>query len=280
MPAPTNDKAAATLAEVLRIFESGEFPAAVERTVIHRLSTDPEQPSSKWSLGNQIIMLLIGGTTDARGFKQWQEVGRRVKKGAKAFSILGPITRRIDADDADAQADDADRTARVIVTGFHTIPVFRLEDTEGDAIARADYTPAALPPLREVADALGLSVSYSPFIADAYGVYIPDRKQIRLMTHDVKTWFHELSHAADHSVHPDELKPGQDPKTEIVAEVAAVTLARLYGFEGWEWHGARYVAQYAKTDPARAAMQLISRIQRILDRILSLAGTPATEVAA
>lgn len=279
MPAPTNDKAAATLSEVLRIFESGDFPAAVERTVIHRLSTDPEQPSSKWSLGNQMIMLLLAGTDDARGFKQWQEVGRRVKKGARAFSILGPITRKITPDD-DAQADDADRTARVIVTGFRTIPVFRIEDTEGDDIARADYTPAALPPLREVADALGLSVSYQPFADRIYGYYSPDRREIRLMTHDVKTWFHELAHAADHSVHPDELKAGQDPKTEIVAEVAAVTLARLYGFEGWEWHGAQYVASYAKADPARAAMQLISRIQRILDRILSLAGTPATEVAA
>jgi len=33
-------------------------------------------------------------TEDARGFRQWQKVGRRVKKGAKAFYILAPIRKK------------------------------------------------------------------------------------------------------------------------------------------------------------------------------------------
>jgi hypothetical protein len=34
--------------------------------------------------------VFIAGTEDARGFKQWKEVNRYVKKGAKAFVILAP----------------------------------------------------------------------------------------------------------------------------------------------------------------------------------------------
>ena len=33
------------------------------------------RPSGKWSLGNKLI-LLTHETTDARGFRQWQEVNK------------------------------------------------------------------------------------------------------------------------------------------------------------------------------------------------------------
>jgi SOS response regulatory protein OraA/RecX len=44
-------------------------------------------PADKWSFLNRVLMYL-NETDDARGFRQWQEVGRYVKKGSKAFYTL------------------------------------------------------------------------------------------------------------------------------------------------------------------------------------------------
>jgi hypothetical protein len=39
--------------------------------------------------------MLLAGTSDARGFGQWDEAGRWVVKGTKAFHILGPIVKDV-----------------------------------------------------------------------------------------------------------------------------------------------------------------------------------------
>jgi len=64
------------------MFDSGQLPPVVARTTIQAL--ERELPSSKWSLGNRILMILVG-TDDARGFRQWKEVGRHVIKEANKF---------------------------------------------------------------------------------------------------------------------------------------------------------------------------------------------------
>src|SRR5574340_618277 len=51
-------------------------------------------PSDKWSFLNRILMYL-NNTEDARGFKQWKQVGRYVKKGSKAFYILAPMFKKV-----------------------------------------------------------------------------------------------------------------------------------------------------------------------------------------
>ncbi len=44
---------------------------------------------ARWSWLNQFLVALHG-FSDARTYKGWQEVGRQVKKGEKAFYILEP----------------------------------------------------------------------------------------------------------------------------------------------------------------------------------------------
>ena len=69
-------------------------------TVLKAFENNPEKvalvvfkgsgkPSDRWSFFNRLIMLM--NTEDARGFRQWKQVGRHVKKGAKAFYILAPV---------------------------------------------------------------------------------------------------------------------------------------------------------------------------------------------
>lgn len=76
--------------QLLDMFQSGKLPERVAFSIIHRHPGDVI-PSDKWSIGNRILQMLQG-TADARGYKQWQEVGRQVRKGAHAIHILAPLT--------------------------------------------------------------------------------------------------------------------------------------------------------------------------------------------
>src|SRR5690349_21479605 len=115
-PSKRQQAADDALSAVLDLFESGSLPGAIAQTVIHRAEHD--SPSSAWSLGNQLLC-VIAGTADARGFRQWKEVGRHVCKGSRAFYILAPRTRKVRERDA-----AGDETERVIVSGFVGVPVF------------------------------------------------------------------------------------------------------------------------------------------------------------
>jgi len=243
---------------IVEMFETGKLPTAVAQTVLHRQAGDT--PSATWSLGNLLLMLSTG-TTDARGFQQWKDVGRSVKKGAKAFYILGPATRKLTVE------EDGKQVEKVIVSGFFGIPVFRYEDTEGAEIARVDYRPDSVPPLMDVAKMFNLRVDYGPCAGSYRGYFKPGENRIMLCTHDVKTWFHELGHAVHNTFRP--LHGGQDPTQEIVAETVAATLCSLYGFEGYIFHGAEYIKHYAHgQNPGKAVLKVLADVQKCLTLIL------------
>ena len=84
------NKINATLNKVIDIFESGNLP----KTIAHTFFPTFDLPCGKWSLLNRLLV-AIEGTCDARGIRQWNSVGRKVKKGAKSFSILAPKTKKI-----------------------------------------------------------------------------------------------------------------------------------------------------------------------------------------
>lgn len=269
------EKAQEALNRLLEMFRSGNLPQAVARTVIADKNGRAAKPSDKWSLCNRLLM-LASGTEDARGFNQWQEVGRKVKKGAKAIYILAPLTKKklvrrteTDPETGEIQVIEEERT---VITGFKGIPVFRVEDTEGDLLPEADYDPPEPPPLFDVARKFVGSVQYRPFVGRYYGYFNPARREIVLNTHDAHTFFHELAHAVHHQVKPGGLKGGQYADQEIVAEVVAAALCEMYGFKGYIWHGWQYVKAYAGQDDQRAlkaVMGVLSDVEKVLEIILA-----------
>lgn len=266
------DRAAKVNAAVSRIvdmFTSGDLPAKVAQTVIRQQTSDA--PSARWSLGNRLLM-LAAGTDDARGYDQWKQVGRHVVKGAKAFSILGPRTVKVKETDADGTEREAAR-----VVGFFTIPVFAVEATDGQPLTQPDYRPAVLPPLFDVAQRLGIAVRWAPLLGDYRGCYYPGRNAITLCTHDAVTFFHELAHAAHNTFRP--LRGGQHVGQEVVAETVAAVLCSLYGFEGFIWHGAQYVAAYAGENAGKAVMKVLADVQKCLDVILEAHEAAEAEAA-
>ncbi len=143
------ERAREALHRLLSMFQSGDLPEAIARTLI-RPKAGCERPCDKWSLGNRLLM-MAAGTEDARGYRQWQEVGRQVKKGAKAIYIFAPVTKKKVERVTDPETGEEREEERTVVVGFRHVPVFRYEDTEGKPLPEPDYAPPEPPPLRDVA---------------------------------------------------------------------------------------------------------------------------------
>lgn len=251
-----NNKIKEVLTSILERFETGDIPKAIA----YNMFPFPDIPAAKWSLCNKILM-FFAGTQDARGFNQWKKIGRFVKKGVKAFLILAP--RFIKKEEEGEE--------KIFLAGFLTIPVFKLEDTDGQPLS---YQQIQLPelPLKEVALQWGISIEAVPGNEYAYGYYKNDDKEIRLATKEEIVFFHELSHAA-HAKIKGSLKSGQDWKQEIVAELSATVLCHLVGKDGDKYLGNNftYIEKYAykaKISALKACFQVIGDVEKVLQKIL------------
>jgi hypothetical protein len=252
------ERANAELDKIIRLFSTTQLPDLCAKAFINA----PEKPSSKWSFGNQLLTLLAG-TEDARGYRQWGEVGRYVRKGSKAFYILGPVFVKKHLDNQDPNDDEEVE----VLVGFRAIPVFRLEDTEGEELPA--FKPRNPPPLLDVAERYGMKVNYLRLSAGVYGLTDYERQIITLATEDWTVFWHELAHAIHRSYEP-KTDYGQEPEAETIAQLVAATLARLYGRpdDSFSW---TYIASQAESASpqqiGRMCMRVLDRAKKVLDLI-------------
>ena len=246
------------LQNIIERFKSGDIPKAIAYSTF----PIPNIPAAKWSLLNRTFMFLAN-TTDARGYRQWQAVGRQVKKSSKAFIILAPrIVRK--KPENDEEEDEK------ILMGFLAVPVFRVQDTEGKPL---DYQEIKLPdhPFMDVANSWGISVRAIPGNYRYYGYFSQERKEIALVTKEESVFFHELSHAAHEKI-LGKLKPGQDWKQEIVAELSATVLCLLVGktpkYLGNSYQYIEGYAKKAKLEAIQACLRVISDVEKVLNLII------------
>jgi antirestriction protein ArdC len=277
------ERLAAAVNAVLDVLSREDLPERIGRSFIQAMKA-PTRPSDRWSLLNRMIM-WAHGTEDARGYQQWKEIGRYVKKGAKAFYILAPCTKKIVERNELEEEEE-----RVILVGFKYIPVFRLEDTDGKPLpeVKTDYTPDVLPPLYEVAVEWGIDVKWMPANPGQrfYGWYDFVRDQIGLYTYEWGTFWHELAHAAHgRVVGRENMKFGQDPFQEIVAELTAATLSVMHGHDEELGYAKRYIESYARapirrdTKPA-LVLRAVAMVEKCLNLIFETAAQAVSKRAA
>jgi antirestriction protein ArdC len=253
----TNEKVKQALESIVQRFKEGDIPEAIAFSIF----PIPNIPASRWSLLNRTLM-FFSGTNDARGFRQWQEVGRHVKKGSKAFTILAPRFIKKDTEN--------EEEAKTILIGFLAVPVFRVEDTEGEPL---DYQDIELPefPLMEVAKEWGISVKAIPGNYRYFGYFSQERREIALATEEESVFFHELAHVAHQRI-LGELKQGQDWKQEIVAELGAAVLCKVVGKTSKHLGNSyRYIETYAKSanlTPWQGCMKVMSDTEKVLNLIM------------
>ena len=217
-------------------------------------------PMYKWSLLNQLVCYFTG-LTDFRGYRQWEEVKRHVKKGEKGTHILVPWIKK----DEDEKGEE-----KSFLAGFITASVFSVEQTDGEPL---DYQQLELPPfpLMDRAIELGVNVAAIPGSYEHYGYYSPTKKVIALASPEECVFFHELTHLADDKING--VKNGQDPIQEIVAELGALALCNIVGLDGSKHLGNhyRYIERYAKElniSPYSALLKVISNTEKILNFLL------------
>ena len=264
-----NPKVRETLSKIVELFQSGNVPEAISIATFPRFDV----PSNAWSMTNRIIMAL-NGTSDARGFKQWSECSRYVKKGSKAFHILAPwLAKKNNNNEENNDNEDKPVHISQVLRGFLAVPVFKVEDTDGEEL---DYDKIQLPhlPLIDVAKNWGIDVAPVAFQGGWLGYYHPaeDGEVIRLATPSEKTFFHELSHAAHKRVLGN-LKNGQDWKQEIVAELSAQTLCNIVGTDpgttiGNSYNYISHYAQKVNRDVGTACVSVLSDVEKVLSLIV------------
>ena len=258
---PWRERANSELEKIVQLFSSKQLPDLCAKALIN----SPGKPSAKWSFGNQLLMLMAG-TNDARGFRQWIEVGRSVSRGSKALYILGPVRKRVRRKASDEHDGQGDEFADVLV-GFMPVPVFRYEDTNGQDLPV--YEPKSPPPLLEVAERFGMRVQYERLAPGVYGATDHTNKTILLATEDADVFFHELGHAIHRTFEPKS-GHGQEPEAETIAQLVAATLARVYGSpaDSFSWS---YIASYAQSNNpqqvGRLCMRVLDRTRKVLDLI-------------
>jgi len=251
---------------LLTMFQSGNFPAQLATTIIRRHDGDVV-PSDKWSIANQMLM-QSQNTGDARGYKQWQSIGRQVAKGSKAIYIFAPMTKKVkDKEQSEKTGEDVDK---IVITGFCPIPVFRVEDTTGEPLPYADtYKPKTYPPFFDVAQKLGLTVEYTPMRSDFLGRFSPRTSKIQLCSQDFCVYYHELAHAC-HATFTDISAIDKD-KAEIVAEFSACVLCELTGTSGYQSQGYSYIKNYCdKNDKPETVLKKIMGVLSDVERVVGI----------
>lgn len=250
-----NNKIDQSIEKVLNLFESGNVPKVISMLV----NPKDSRPCGSWSLRNKLIM-YCSGTGDARGFRQWKEVGRYVKKGSVGFGIIGPnLIKRKDEETGEEIKK---------LMGFRAIPVFRIEDTEGEPVIYEELEKREYD-LMNVAKSWGIEVEESFFSGGMYGCYAHGEgvQKIIMCSPEVRVFYHELAHAGHNRI--GLLKKRTKQQKEIVAEFVASVLLEMRGVEEKNFgQSYEYLKSYAgEKNLKEAVLELIGDIEKVLKEI-------------
>lgn len=254
--------------KIINTFRNGNLPKSVAPIFVNR---SDDIPSLKWSFCNQ-MMKILNGTNDARTFKQWNSVGRKVV--GKSFCILGPILKTIPKDEKNEETGKTETKYIKILVGFKSIPVFKIEDTEiydqelwdkKSGIDTEEKQRLENLPLREVAEKWELDITSFNAKGGSKLGYYQHGKRIAVGVKNLTTWCHELTHAADDKLGTINKGFGQDEENEIVAEMGSAILIEILGMKhesdlGGAWE---YIKNYAGDDEKKTIKKITSLINRI-----------------
>lgn len=250
--------------DVLELLKDPDSLDMIPRSCIEVPPNAP--PSWNWSVMNNLIMHCCG-TKDARGYRQWEAMGRTVKKGSWSVQIFAPVFTKVPKKVKNKMG--VEETVMInIITGFKAIDVWRYEDTEGQPLPVIDFKPAAPPPLFNVALKWGLDVKWKAKLDDYFGYFSQDKKEIVLASHDWQVFFHELAHAAHAKI--DKLNGGQHPEQEVIAEFTAAVLCRMYGVSDGLGNAYQYIQKYSgemEMGVTDACWKLVAKVEKILKLI-------------
>lgn len=253
------DKARASLTKVIEQFNTGNIGPMVEAVLIE---LPPDAPAARWTYRNRLLAAgQSQGEADNRGFNQWREVNRRVKKGASASFIFKPYTRK-----ERNKKTGQDEQVFIGWTSIAVFPYSMTEPLEEAAGAVLTYEPKTPPPLRWLVEKWGMQAIFAP-LQDVIGVHV--RGQVIKTSGSIGTFFHELGHAAHYRIDREAFAVASDLEKETVAGIIAAVLCRLYApeydYSGEAWYR---ISDLGYRDPADAVMKVLALIEKVLAEIM------------
>ena len=248
---------------LMQMFREQSYPEQIALTIIRRREDDPliKMPCQKYSLGNQLIMFFIGKTELCGTYKQWQAVGRQVRKGSRAFGIYAPLTKTVTDKD-----ETGKETVKTVLYGFKLIPVFPVEATDGEPLEKYDYKPEVLPPFYDICEKLGITVYWKPASRPAYGWYSPASDTITMQSQDWAVFYHEASH----SIYA-RIAGAKDIATEeIVAELTSAVLMAMNGINSYQKQAYEYICRYCQDKSPDKVLQTIFKSLNVVEEIVNI----------
>lgn len=210
-----------------------------------------------------LITMQRPEATQVAGYRTWQSLGRNVRRGEQALSILAPMRAR--------GPDDEPR-----LTGFRWVSVFDVEQTEGDALV----SPVSIleggdkngleDRLAKVALGLGLRLEHVDLPTGVNGELRWSTSTLAIRADNpglqrAKTIAHELGHFLLHRHETNRAR------AEIEAESVAYVVMASLGADATSY-SAGYIASWLEHDDGPAVIaRSCESIQRaaaaILDRV-------------
>ncbi len=183
-----------------------------------------------YSFYNQII-LCFAGCSQVAGYKKWKELGRTVKKGGKAVWILAPWFKKVKAK---KEAEEQKKKELKLLSGFFSVPVFDISQTEGEPIKRGITIGSDIDfkELRKATEKAGWTVVFKPLEIAKGGYVTSENGEITLNsnldeTENTGTLVHEWVHKE--LKHPNSGTPAR--VAEQQAETATYLVCKVLGIE-------------------------------------------------
>lgn len=202
----------------------------------------------QYSFGNAILIFLQNPNASyVAGYRAWNKLGRFVKKGSKGLAILAPCIRKVEvfkepADKSEYHDEEAEKETMKVVSGFRIVYVYDIADTDGSD----EYIPVLVKGLagngdseKAIYERLVSVISREYRINEATGTsskgsynletgVITVRSDLEYLQ-KVKTLLHEVSHAFDFAMNPDESVPRN--RRELIAESSAFVVSTRLGLD-------------------------------------------------
>ena len=238
----------------------------------------------QYSVRNQIlIMAQKPDATQVAGYRAWQAAGRQVRRGEKAISVLGPLTRKLLDDAGNPVLDDAGNP-RLGIYGFRPMPVFDVTQTDGPDVPQSPpqestVLQGAAPEgmwhdLARYIESHGFTVASTPDLGGPEGLTRFDTLQVLVLdsfppAHAAAVLAHEAGHVV---MHQPAAGNGQQCRgvVEVEAESFAHVVAADYGLDassasfgylaGW----AASAAQQRQCTPEDVVLETAERVRRAI----------------
>lgn len=217
----------------------------------------------EFSIGNSILALLQAGNQPVATYKRWQALGRQVKRGAQAISLLVPVTFKKDEDKDDT------------ITIFKSVNRwFKLSDTEGEPLSHELKTHEFnLDQALSALDIEKVDFISSNFNCQGYAY----KNSIAInpaAKYPLKTAIHEIAHVllghTKDTQHSDTLT--LEPSVmEVEAESVAYLVMSILGHEQVLTESRGYIQSWY-SDAKREKIR-VSKIFGIADKIIKAGGT-------